>query len=100
MNNYENELMNYILITKENIFTVPLGSHIKTIDNYNKLRSAGFLVKKDVSHKEIHKNNFVVKTNIYYKIYINRFDVYYKVIEKMTKRKIFVELLMNLSKEK
>ena len=97
---YKNELLNYVLITKENILNVPLGSHIKTIDVYNNLRSAGFLVKKDVLNKEIFKNHLVVKSNIYYKIYIKHFDIYYKVIEKMTKRKIFVQFLKNLEENK
>ena len=101
MNNlYKNELLNYVLITKDNILNVPLGSHIKTVDSYNNLRSAGFLVKKDVMNKEIFKNHLVVKSNIYYKLYIKKFVIYYKVIDKMTKRKIFVQFLKNLEDEK
>jgi len=99
-NLYKNELLNYILITKENILNVPLGSHIKTIDNFNNLRSAGFLVKKNVLNKAIFKNYLVVKSNIYYKLYIAHYEIYYKVVEKMMKRKIFVQLLKNLENDK
>ena len=98
---YKKELYKYILITPDNILNVPLGSHIKTIDINNNLRSCGFLVKKDILNKNVLHNNFVIKSNIYYKIFIKYHnDIYYKIIDKMTKKKIFVELLEKLNDKK
>jgi len=93
---YLTELKDYQYINNKNLDKIPLGMHIKFIDNNGKIKSGGFLIKY-VQNKDIRKSYYILKSNIIYKLYIYNYWILYKKHKKtLNKRQIFIKLLNSI----
>jgi hypothetical protein len=81
-----NDLNNYILITRDNIDDLEIGSHIKYVKNvfdlrtnktYEKIYNGGFLIEI-VDGNMMHTLTLVLKSNIIWKMKFIKYKVYMK----------------------
>jgi len=73
---YKNELIDYTIISPNNINDVKLGDHIKYITYTGELKNGGFILKIE-NVEYFSKLVFIVKSNIVYRLhYTKNFYVY------------------------
>jgi hypothetical protein len=68
---YKNELINYSIISPDNLKDVKLGDHIKYMTYDGKLKNGGFILKiENIDY--FSKLVFVVKSNIVYRLHFTK----------------------------
>jgi hypothetical protein len=71
MDKYKNELINYSVITPNNLKNVKLGDHIKYMTYDGQLKNGGFILKIE-NDNYFSKLVFVVKSNIVYRLHYTK----------------------------
>jgi hypothetical protein len=68
---YKNELINYSVITPNNLKDVKLGDHIKYMTYTGQLKNGGFILKIE-NDDYFSKLVFIVKSNIVYRLHYTK----------------------------